>query len=113
MLIAQRKRGGRHPLKWEFPGGKVEPGEDPRSALIRELREELGIEAREAAELDSYEVRYGQGPALRLVFFQVGEFEGEPRNLNFERLVWERPERLAGYDFLEGDRPFLARLARL
>jgi 8-oxo-dGTP diphosphatase len=113
VLIAQRRRAGRHPLKWEFPGGKVEPGEDPRAALFRELREELGIEARDAAELDSYEVRYGDGPVLSLMFFRVANFEGEPRNLNFERLVWERPERLAGYDFLEGDRPLLARLARL
>ena len=56
ILIGQRKRGGRHPLKWEFPGGKVEPGEDPRAALARELREELDVEAVIGEEMDSYEV---------------------------------------------------------
>ena len=45
ILIGQRKARGRHGLKWEFPGGKVEPGEEPRAALARELREELAIEA--------------------------------------------------------------------
>ena len=112
ILIAQRKRSGRHPLKWEFPGGKVEPGEESGAAVTRELREELGIEAQVGAQLDSYEVRYGDGPRIRLLFFSVTEFEGEPRNLDFEQIVWERPERLGEYDFLEGDLPFVARLAR-
>jgi 8-oxo-dGTP diphosphatase len=56
VLICQRKRGGRHPLKWEFPGGKIESGEDPKTALERELREELGIAARIGEQLDDYEV---------------------------------------------------------
>jgi 8-oxo-dGTP diphosphatase len=108
ILIGQRKRGGRHPLKWEFPGGKVETGEDPRAALVRELREELGVEARTGELLDAYAVRYGEGRLTELQFYRVTEFVGEPVNLDFEQIVWERPERLSEYDFLEGDVRFIA-----
>ncbi len=112
ILIGQRKRGGRHPLKWEFPGGKVEAGEDPRAALVRELWEELGVEAQAGEMLDVYEFRYGEGPLTELQFYRVTEFTGEPQNLDFEQIVWERPDRLAEYDFLEGDLRFTAKLAR-
>jgi 8-oxo-dGTP diphosphatase len=112
ILIGQRKRSGRHPLKWEFPGGKVEPGEDPRAALVRELREELGVEAQAGEMLDAYEFHYGDGPLTELQFYRVTKFAGEPQNLDFEQIVWERPGRLAEYDFLEGDLRFTAKLAR-
>ena len=112
VLICQRKPGGRHPLKWEFPGGKVEPGEDPRAALARELREELGVEAAIGAEMDSYEVGYPDGFHARLRFYRVTRFAGEPRDLDFEQIAWERPERLPDYDFLEGDVTFVAQIAR-
>ncbi|MCU1338560.1 MAG: hydrolase [Bryobacterales bacterium] len=112
ILIGQRKRGGRHPLKWEFPGGKVEPGEDPRAALARELREELNVEAEVGEEMDSYEVRYPDGFSLQLHFYRVTQFQGEPRNLDFEQIVWEKPERLPEYDFLEGDVSFVSKVAR-
>jgi len=113
ILIGQRKHGGRHSLKWEFPGGKVEPEEEPRAALQRELREELGVEARVGESLDTYEVRYGEGPLTELQFYRVTEFSGEPRNLVFEQIVWERADRLADYDFLEGDLRFIANLGRV
>jgi 8-oxo-dGTP diphosphatase len=112
ILIGQRKRGGRHPLKWEFPGGKVEPGEDPRAALARELREELDVDAVIGEEMDSYEVLYGDGFRVLLHFYRVAEFQGEPRNLDFEQILWERPERLPHYDFLEGDVNFVSKVAR-
>jgi 8-oxo-dGTP diphosphatase len=110
ILIGQRKRGGRHPLKWEFPGGKVEPGEDPRAALGRELREELNVEAVIGDEMDSYEVLYSDGFRARLHFYRVTEFQGEPRNLDFEQIVWEQPDRLLKYDFLEGDLSFVSKI---
>jgi 8-oxo-dGTP diphosphatase len=111
VLICQRRPGKRHPLKWEFPGGKVEPEEDPRDALQRELREELAIEAQVGEELDQYEVRYADGKSIGLRFYRVTEFTGEPRNLEFERMVWETKARLGEYDFLEGDVKFVRRLS--
>jgi 8-oxo-dGTP diphosphatase len=113
ILIGQRKPDGRHPLKWEFPGGKVEPGEDPRAALARELREELDVEAVIGEEMDSYDVHYEDGFAALLHFYRVTTFHGEPRNLDFERIAWERPERLQDYDFLAGDVSFVAKIAQL
>ena len=110
ILIAQRKRAGKHPLKWEFPGGKVEPGEAPLAALARELREELGIRAQIGEQLDSYQVGYPGVRPIHLFFFRVTRWKGEPRNLDFEQIVWERRERLADYDFLEGDAAFLRKL---
>jgi 8-oxo-dGTP diphosphatase len=111
VLICQRKPGGRHPLKWEFPGGKVEPGEEPRAALQRELREELGIEATIGDEWERYDFEYGANTITRLYFFSVTEYTGELQNLDFSQIVWEQRERLPQYDFLEGDVEFVRRLA--
>jgi 8-oxo-dGTP diphosphatase len=110
ILICQRK-GGRHALKWEFPGGKIEPGEDARSALTRELLEELRIEARIGTLLHAETVYYPGGPAIRLQFYQVTDFSGEPVNLQFEQIVWEEPRNLPGYDFLDGDVEFVRKIA--
>jgi len=111
ILICQRK-SGRHALKWEFPGGKIELGESPQEALARELREELAIDARIGDELHRQQVRYGSGPVLRLSFFRVTEFSGEPLNLQFEQIVWADRWTLPDYDFLEGDVAFVKQLAQ-
>ncbi len=89
----------------------MEPGEEPRAALARELREELGIEAQIGVEMERYDFRYGEGNLLRLIFFQVTEFAGEIVNLDFAQIVWEKREKLPEYDFLEGDVEFVRRLA--
>jgi 8-oxo-dGTP diphosphatase len=111
VLICQRKPGGRHGLKWEFPGGKVEPNEGPGEALTRELREELAIEAQVASEPEIHDVRYGSDPVIRLHFYRVTEFTGEPQNLQFEQIRWEHKARLPEYDFLEGDIEFVRAFA--
>jgi 8-oxo-dGTP diphosphatase len=111
LLICQRRASGPHPLKWEFPGGKVESDETPETALARELREELGIEAEIGPEETRYPFAYpGKRPIL-LVFFRVREFNGRLRNLVFEQIRWEAPVALPAYDFLEGDIEFVRRLA--
>jgi 8-oxo-dGTP diphosphatase len=111
ILICQRKNSGRHALKWEFPGGKIEPGEDSGSALTRELREELQIEARIGPVIHTETVRYPSGPTIHLEFYRVTEFSGDPVNLQFEQIVWEDRRNLEGYDFLEGDTAFIKKLA--
>jgi len=112
ILVCQRKRGSRHELKWEFPGGKVEHGEEPRAALARELREELAIEAQVGAEIVRYEHAYpGRAPIL-LIFYRVTQFVGAPANVVFETMEWSKLSTLSSYDFLDGDIDFVRRLAR-
>jgi mutator protein MutT len=111
VLICQRKRGSRHARKWEFPGGKVEPGERLAEALARELHEELAIVARIGDQIGQHEVQYPKGPLIRLHFFRVTEFTGEPVNTEFERIVWVPRERLPDYNFLEGDVAFVKTLS--
>jgi 8-oxo-dGTP diphosphatase len=108
ILIGQRKDLGHHPLKWEFPGGKVEPGETPDAALVRELQEELGIHARIDRELMRYEYQYPGRSRILLIFYRVVDFDGDPQNLDFDQIRWELPEMLRNYDFLEGDTDFIA-----
>jgi mutator protein MutT len=74
VLLGQRRKGDRTRYKWEFPGGKVEHGESPRQALVRELREELQIEAKIGVELARYEHDYPSGSRVHLLFFVVKEY---------------------------------------
>jgi len=111
-LIGQRRRGDRHALKWEFPGGKVEAGESPQQALIRELSEEVQIVAKIGSELARYEHDYPSGSRVLLLFFAVIEFTGEPNGKVFEQIQWVPLLQLPSVDFLEGDLDFVRRLAR-
>jgi 8-oxo-dGTP diphosphatase len=112
ILVGQRRLGDRHALKWEFPGGKVEAGESPRQALVRELREELQIEAKIGAELARYEHDYPSGSRVHLLFFAVREFAGDPAARAFQQIAWIELQDLPELDFLEGDLDFVKRLAR-
>lgn len=112
VLIGQRRPTDRHPLKWEFPGGKVEWGETPQQALVRELHEELAIDAIIGGELARYEHDYPNGSRVHLLFFAVSSFKGEPDARVFEQIQWVPVKALGDVDFLEGDFDFVRRLSR-
>jgi 8-oxo-dGTP diphosphatase len=112
VLAGQRRRSVRYPLKWEFPGGKLEPGETPEQALIRELREELSIEARPGQLLLRQEWDYGD-LSYRVHYFLISSFKGEPVNNTFERLAWLAPSELLNMDILEGNREAVQRLVEM
>ena len=107
ILICRRKPEQSHPLKWEFPGGKVEPGETPEQALARELQEELDITGARGGEIMRYQYTYPGKDAILLIFFRVTQFGGEPRNVVFQEMRWEPAAKLAEFDFLEGDTEFI------
>lgn len=112
ILVGQRRREDRHPLKWEFPGGKVEWGETPKQALVRELREELAIESKVGEEIARYRHDYPNGSSVVLLFYAVTEYEGEPAARVFEQIQWVERTLLTHMDFLDGDIDFVRRLAR-
>ena len=103
ILVCQRTRHQTMPLKWEFPGGKIEEGEEPHAALARELAEELGILAHVGPEVARIRHTYGKGGVIDLRFFLVQRFEGDIENRIFRDVQWARREKLPEYDFLEAD----------
>jgi len=111
LLVCQRTRHQTMPLKWEFPGGKIEEGEQPRDALRRELDEELGIFATIGDELARIQHEYPNGGMVELRFYLVREFKGEIENRIFRDIQWAAPAELPGFDFLEADRTLVNDLA--
>jgi 8-oxo-dGTP diphosphatase len=111
VLVCQRTRHQTMPLKWEFPGGKIEEGEQPRDALRRELDEELGIDAKIGQEVSRIRHEYPGGGSVELRFFVVHEYQGEIENRIFRDVRWSTPSALAKYDFLEADLPLVRAIA--
>jgi len=111
ILICQRKEVGDHPLKWEFPGGKLRDFEENQEALRRELKEELNIEIIEMSFFDEYLYEYKElSKKLKLVFYHILQFEGEVQNLVHRQLKWIDISNLSDYDFLEGDHKIINKL---
>jgi 8-oxo-dGTP diphosphatase len=111
ILICQRTETQEMPLKWEFPGGKIESGEQPQAALQRELEEELGIAATIGDEAACLQHHYPGGKSVELRFFLVSDWQGEMKNRIFRELRWTLPSELPGYDFLEADQKLIADIA--
>ena len=109
ILICQRRKGSWGEYKWEFPGGKVEDGEDPGESLRRELREELAIEAEIGPLLCRLEHRYPDRE-VELFVFHIPGYTGELRNKQFEGIRWVQREELADFDFLDADRSVIEAL---
>jgi len=111
ILACQRTRHQVMPLKWEFPGGKIEEGEQPRDALRRELEEELGIEAVIGDEVARIQHEYPGGGAVELRFFEVRNYLGEIENRIFREVRWVERRELTQLDFLEADLGLVRNLA--
>lgn len=111
VLVCQRRADQAMALKWEFPGGKMEAGESPEQALIRELEEELGITATIGSLVAHVRHAYRNGGSVDLQFFAVHQFQGEITNHIFNDLRWSNLRDLPGYDFLAADRGLVRDLA--
>ena len=103
ILICQRTDAQAMPLKWEFPGGKVEQDEDLKDALHRELEEELGIDAVIGRKIAAIQHTYASGAALELHFYRVDQFKRQIENRIFHDVRWVELTELTTYDFLEAD----------
>lgn len=109
VLADLRPEGKPWPGYWEFPGGKIEAGESPEAALVRELREELGIEVRAANPWRVMDFAYSER-TVRLHLFRVTTWEGEAHGREGQEIRWLDPEDLAGLPFLPANRPIIAGL---
>lgn len=103
VLVCQRKPDQPMSLKWEFPGGKIEPGESAEAALKRELNEELGITATIGGRVAQVRHKYRNGGTIDLQFFVVREFTGSLENRIFNDMRWSPLDKLTEFDFLAAD----------
>jgi 8-oxo-dGTP diphosphatase len=114
VLLARRPEGKSMAGLWEFPGGKVHDGEAPEAALIRELREELGVDTAESclAPFTFASHRYADFHLL-MPLYVCRRWSGTPKPLEGQELAWVRPQRLKDYPMPPADRPLVALLQDL
>ena len=110
VLIARRKASDRFGGFWEFPGGKLEPGEAPEAGLRREILEELGVEARIGGFLGAFPYESSR-LSIELLAYRASIERGELRPVDHDEMIWVRPGELPGYEFTEPDKPLVALLA--
>jgi 8-oxo-dGTP diphosphatase len=108
-LVAQRSEAMSMPLSWEFPGGKIEPGESPEAALARELVEELGIEIEVGARIGRGEAEVA-GRLIRLDVYRAKIVAGTPVAREHARVAWLAPDELASLAWAEADLPIVPRV---
>ena len=114
VLIAQRPQGKSLVGLWEFPGGKVEPGESPEAALIRELEEELGISTKEACLAPvSFASHSYDNFHLLMPLYACRKWQGEPQAREHAAIKWVRPQKLRDYPMPPADEPLIAALCDL
>jgi 8-oxo-dGTP diphosphatase len=113
ILIGQRRHGDTSPLKWEFPGGKIEADEEPVAALARELREELGARLERCVEMGRVRHVYAGGSNPVEIRFYAAGISAAPdiQPKCFEQIAWVLPRELGDYDFLDANRGLIAQLA--
>ena len=112
-LVQQRPPAKAHGGLWEFPGGKVEPGEGPQAALARELSEELGIHVEsDALEPVSFIAGGGADRPMLLLLYACDRWQGDPATLDAVALRWDRPDALAALPMPPADYPLASALAR-
>lgn len=112
ILCCQRTEYQALPLKWEFPGGKIEPGEEAPAALQRELDEELGVRAEIGTKVAQLQHHYQNGNSVELQFFTVERYEGELENRIFREIRWVKRRDLPTLDFLDADHTLVQQIAR-
>ena len=104
VLLCQRTKEAKYPLKWEFPGGKVEDGEEIIDCLSRELREELGLTIGPPSLFHIQEAIYPDSGHYEVHYYLIGEISGTMINKVFHRVEWVDVRNLLSYDILEGNR---------
>ena len=108
VMLCQRRPDTHNGLKWEFPGGKLEPGENPEDALKRELKEELSIEVRVGHIIDAVYHRYPDRDVL-VLFYRCEIISGTPAAVDCNAIEWPMNDEVSRYDFAGADRAFVER----
>ena len=109
-LITQRPKDKHNGLRWEFPGGKIDFGEDPRQCLEREIKEELGIKIKAKNIIEYSSHVYGQDKHIVLIAFNCQFISGEIKKLEINDFAWVSLKDMSKYDITEADLPFIEKL---